>query len=83
MEKRCFIKLGKHTVGHTQQDRYNVHNGKIKQDTGAMGFKDQLGSENKEGVKPGMLFLLRFQNINSSNKPLDSFYKFPLDHCMD
>lgn len=42
-----------------------------------MGLKNNLGVEKK--IETWNAFLLRFQNINLSNKPLDSFQKFPLD----
>lgn len=47
-----------------------------------MGLKKNLGAgkKKKRKVETWNAFLLRFQNINLSNKPLDSFQKFPLDH---
>lgn len=45
-----------------------------------MGLKNNLGAgEKKEKIETRNAFFLRFQNINFSNKPLDSFQKFPLD----
>lgn len=58
-----------------------MHSRIIKQDARAVGLKKDLGAgKKKERVETWNAFLLRFQNINLSNKPLDSFQKFPLDH---
>lgn len=41
-----------------------------------MDLKKNLGAgEKKKKIETWNAFLLRFQNINSSNKPLDSFSK--------
>lgn len=45
-----------------------------------MGLIKNLGAEKKQRIETWNAFLLRFQNISLSNKPLDSFQRFPLDH---
>ena len=50
--------MGRHTVDHMQQGpRYTVRSRIIKQDTRAMGLKQDLGSGKKKRkeLKPGML----------------------------
>lgn len=46
-----------------------------------MSLKKNLeAGKKKERIETWNAFLLRFQNINLSNKLLDSFPKFPLNH---
>lgn len=73
MEKHCFIKMGKDTVDHSNKDQYIMLGRIIKQDTRTVGLKKDLGAGKKGRVETWNAFLLRFQNINLSNKPLDSF----------
>lgn len=73
MEKRCFIKWENTQETTCNKDQYNVHSRIIKQDTRTMGLKKDLGVKKKERIETWNAFLLRFQNINLSNKPLDSF----------
>lgn len=76
-----FYKMGKHTVDHMQQGPIQCAQ-QNNQTRHNYGFKKEFGSRKKKKrkVETWNAFLLRFQNINLSNKPLDSFQKFPLDH---
>lgn len=69
-----FYKMGKHTVDHMQQGPIQCaqQNNQIRHKN--YGLKKKLESEKKkERIETWNAFLLRFQNINLSNKPLDSF----------
>lgn len=75
--------MGKHTVDHMQQGpiQYAQQNNQIRHKNHE--FKKEFGSrekKKKERIETWNAFLLRFQNINLSNKLLDSFPKFPLNH---
>lgn len=81
MEKHCFIKMVKDTVDHMQQGAIHCAQQNNQTRHKNCGIKKGFGSrEKKERVETWNAFLLRFQNINLSNKPLDSFQKFPLNH---
>lgn len=72
--------MGKHTVDHMQQGPIQCAQQNNQTRHKNYGFKKESGSEVKERIETWNAFLLRFQNINVSNEPLDSFSKFPLDH---
>lgn len=72
-----FHKMGKHTVDHMQQGPIQCAQQNNQTRHQNHGFKKESGSEEKERIETWNAFLLRFQNINLSNKPLDSFLKVP------
>lgn len=74
--------MGRHTIDHMQQGPIHCAQQNNQTRRKSCGFKKGFGSreKKKERVETWNAFLLRFQNINLSNKPLDSFQKFPLDH---
>lgn len=83
MEKHLIYKNGK-THSRPHATRTEIHCAQQNNQTRhkSYGFKTGFGSreKKKERVETWNAFLLRFQNINLSNKPLDSFQKFPLGH---
>lgn len=71
-----FCIMGKHTVEHMLQGwiQYAQQNNQIKHENYGLNKEFRAGKHgnNRVGWKPGMLSW-RFQNINSSSKPLGSF----------
>lgn len=71
-----FCIMGKDTVEHMLQGpiQYAQQNSQIRHENYGLDKEFRAGklSNDRAGWKPGMLSW-RFQNINSSSKPLDSF----------
>lgn len=72
--------MGNHTVDHMQQGPIQCAQQNNQTGHKNYEFKKVCGGrkKKKERIETWNAFLLRFQNINLSNKPLDSFQKFHL-----